>query len=167
MPHERTNPIEHRRAQDDGNSAEQAGHSANEVLARAHGNGPFHERGACRTPSRPFCSKLRKDAPPRTCRLAVWFSRRGSLPKLRLRNRCSELVRNHPTARLYTRSSLALALLASPGSILVDEALDRCRRVAKNSSLALILHVVMNRSDNGQNCAAKKNKSYHHTEFFH
>ena len=67
-------------------------------------------------------------------------------------------MRNHPTARLYTRSSLALALLASPGSILVDEALDRCRRVAKNSSLALILHVVMNRSDNGQNCAAKKNK---------
>ena len=55
-------------------------------------------------------------------------------------------------ARFYARSS-ALALLASPGSVVVDQALDHACGVVKNRNLRLILHVSMNGGDDGQSCA--------------
>ena len=102
-------------------------------------NVPLHERESCRAPRCLWHLSLSIDAPPQTCQ-PILYERSFRLRIHKLKVQSLSLP---PTPR---------NLLASPGSVQVDQALDHASRVAKDCNLWLILHVFMNRSGDAQNC---------------
>ena len=100
---------------------------------------PLHERESCRAPRCLWHLSLSIDAPPQTCQ-PILYERSFRLRIHKLKVQSLSLP---PTPR---------NLLASPGSVQVDQALDHASRVAKDCNLWLILHVFMNRSGDAQNC---------------